>query len=352
MRAADWIVPAVLVVVFFGIACSFARCKLQRHRLKMAPFDFRAECERLREAGYTDIDAEKVPREIKRSDVSKIGVLGAGAFGEVWKGMLDESREKGVLDECREKGGAPGYPVVVKVTKSKEGEGAKEMLREAALMAQIDMHPNLVSLIGVVTAGEPPLLLLLSYCEKGALSSVLKRRKASGASVPTGRKLQMLVDIASGMAHLAAHGVIHRHLAAYNVLVDSSDTCKVAIDFDLSSTVFPVRWAAPEAMETFRFNEATDVWSFGVVMLEVFTDAAKPYADMDNAQVMTKVFAGHRHPKPADCPAEIYSVMLKCWSQDASDRPMFAELVGLLEAVITIRRGYIYCGKSGWRFQP
>lgn len=340
-----WVLPVVLVVVFVLIALVvLAGYKHHQYKLKMAAFDFKAECERMRDAGDTEIDAEKVPREIKRSCVSKIDVIGAGAFGEVWKGLLDESHEKG---------GVPGYLVAIKTSKSKEGEGAEEMLREAALMAQIDSHRNLVSLIGVVTSGEP-LLLLLSYCENGALTSVLKQRKAAAEPVPIWRKLRMSVDIATGMAHLAAHNFIHRDLAARNVLVDSTDTCKVA-DFGLSrgasvsqqdaqgeevayyrshGGAFPVRWTAPEAMETMRFAEATDVWSFGIVQLELYTDAAKPYEDMDNAQVITKVLAGYRHPKPAGCPVEVYVVMLKCWSKTETDRPTFAELIGLLEAVI------------------
>ena len=93
---AAWVIPLVLVVVFLVMAiAAFALYKRQQYKLKVAVFDFKAECERMREAGDTEINSELVPREIKRGYVSKIDVLGAGAFGEVWKGMLDESKEKG-----------------------------------------------------------------------------------------------------------------------------------------------------------------------------------------------------------------------------------------------------------------
>ena len=94
------------------------------------------------------------------------GQIGEGAFGDVWKGILDESSA----------GGVPSYMVAVKTSKEAKGEGAEEMMREATVMAQVSGHPNLVSLIGVVTSGTP-LMLLLSLCEHGALLSVLKERK-------------------------------------------------------------------------------------------------------------------------------------------------------------------------------
>ena len=103
-------------------------------------------------------------------------------------------------------------------------------------MAQMGSHPNLVSLIGVVTSGVP-LLLILTLCEEGSLLSVLKDKKAASL-IPPGKpfkkidRLKMCLDTAAGMVALIEAKLIHRDLAARNVLV-SARTYKIA-DFGLA----------------------------------------------------------------------------------------------------------------------
>lgn len=87
-------------------------------------------------------------------------------------------------------------------------------------------------------------------------------------------------------------------------------------------------------MQTMRFSEATDVWSFGIVMIELFTDGDKPYAGMANAAVISKVQGGFRAEQPALCTDEIYSILLQCWSAKSSDRPTFTNLVAMLTGML------------------
>ena len=65
--------------------------------------------------------------------------------------------------------------VAIKTAKEAQGEGADDMVKEATVMSQVKPHPNLVSLIGVVTSGLP-LLLLISMCEHGSVQSLLQDR--------------------------------------------------------------------------------------------------------------------------------------------------------------------------------
>lgn len=330
------------------------------YTIKMQAFDFKAEVARLVGAGEIDEAGDdgadsgpKIPREIKRANITMIQMIGEGAFGEVWKAVLDESSTQG---------GVPGYQVAVKTSKEAKGEGADEMLREATVMAQVSGHPNLVSLIGVVTSGVP-LLLAISMCENGSLLSLLKERKlktkAEGKLQFTlAERIGFAIDTAKGMAHLTANSFVHRDLAARNVLVDATMTCRVA-DFGLARGIagaragpettedgdeeeyyrsrtgtFPVRWTSPEAMQTMRFSEATDVWSFGIVMIELFTDGGKPYAGMANAAVISKVQGGYRAKQPKLCTDAVYTVMLQCWCAKPADRPTFVQLETLLQTAV------------------
>ena len=152
------LVMAILVGIYWGRA----------YRSKWAVMDFEKEIQRMIEGGEIDSalvgPSAKTPRELKRSNLILVKKIGSGAFGEVHKGTLDESRD----------GGVPEYDVAVK-TALEAGEGTQEFVREAAIMAQVETHPNLVSLIGVVSSGLP-MLLVLSLCEHGSLLSVVQKR--------------------------------------------------------------------------------------------------------------------------------------------------------------------------------
>ena len=208
---ASGVAAGVLALILLGTAL-FYRHRVRKARL--AAFDFKAHLGRLKETGELYEHDVGVPRELKRKSVTMVTKVGAGAFGEVWKAVLDES----------DRGGVPGYMVAAKTAKSTDGEAADDLRKEAAVMAQLEQHPNIVSLVGVVTSGTP-LLVLLTYCEHGSLLSYLKEH---GPPLGTTKKLEMCAGTATGMAYLAEHGFVHRDLAARNVLLDATMTCKIA----------------------------------------------------------------------------------------------------------------------------
>lgn len=258
--------------------------------------------------------------------------------------------------------------VAIKTAKEAQGEGADDMVKEATVMSQVKPHPNLVSLIGVVTSGLP-LLLLISMCEHGSVQSLLQDRAVAAkakqcAPLSFAERAKICLETARGMAYLIASRFIHRDLAARNVLMDSTFQAKIA-DFGLArgiasakagpkqgdeeedyyrsqNGVFPVRWCAPESMQTMRFSEASDVWSFGIVCLEVYSDGEKPYTGMDNAAVINKVQAGYRAPKPPACNAEFYAVMLACWMEKPRSRPSFSAIADIMNNMVP----------KGTRIQP
>ena len=152
-------------------------------------------------------------------------------------------------------------------------------------MAQFD-HPNILGLIGVCTKGisdGDPLLLIIQYCDKGNLIDFLS--PTDGKSVIKIReRLRICKEVSQGMTYLSSKNYVHRDLAARNILVDADFVCKVS-DFGLSRDMaqdsdamyyrtngagaLPVRWTALEALEESIFTTASDVWSFGILAVEV-----------------------------------------------------------------------------------
>ena len=153
---------------------------------------------------------------------------------QVWKGTLLDGANANV----------PEYMCAVKTVLEPKGsaesaaaaEAAEvDLLKEALLMAQVETHKHLVSLIGVVTRGRPK-MLVLSFCEHGELQGRLTKNAANGTPFDLATKYRFCHEIASGMKHLATHALVHRDLAARNVLLASGMVCKVA-DFETQQQV-------------------------------------------------------------------------------------------------------------------
>jgi serine/threonine protein kinase len=274
-----------------------------------------------------------VPREIARHAVQLLEELGKGAFGVVWKALLKEEAKR------------PGYLVAVKsLHETCSATDKQELLEEAAIMAQFDSH-FVAQLVGLVTVGAP-MLMVVEYAEYGSLKSYLEEKE-----VDERLRLLWAGDVAEGMVHVHSKGFLHRDLATRNVLVGSDLRCKIS-DFGLAREVdendtyyrsrggqLPVRWTAPEALETRKFNERTDAWSFGVTLYELWTCAELPYKDWNNQRVWVEVSHGARLAQPQTCGTDVYRVMLACWAQEQQQRPEMTTLLLELRRLYAIHEG-------------
>jgi serine/threonine protein kinase len=264
-----------------------------------------------------------VPREISPLDLTFLDTLGEGKFGAVMKALLDESDKTGV----------PGYLVAVKMAKEESTPAqVEEMKMEAAIMAQFT-HPNVVGLIGQVHEGEM-FLIVVAFCEHGSLLSWLSE---NGSQSSQRTLYTMALDVSRGMSYLETLNIVHRDLAARNVLVSSDLSCKVS-DFGLSRVSddgttkvaskdqVAIRWVAPEAFTDRKYSSKSDVWSYGVVLYEIFTFGKKPYENWKNRRVIEEIKVGNRMERSPLCPEEIYELMISTWHADPSQRPSFNSL--------------------------
>uniref|UniRef100_A0A8C2MJ48 Ephrin type-A receptor 2 n=1 Tax=Cricetulus griseus TaxID=10029 RepID=A0A8C2MJ48_CRIGR len=273
----------------------------------------------------------KFTTEIHPSCVARQKVIGAGEFGEVYKGTLKTSSGKKEI------------PVAIKTLKAGYTEKQRvDFLSEASIMGQFSHH-NIIRLEGVVSKYKP-MMIITEYMENGALDKFLREKDGEFSVL---QLVGMLRGIASGMKYLANMNYVHRDLAARNILVNSNLVCKVS-DFGLSRVLeddpeatyttsggkIPIRWTAPEAISYRKFTSASDVWSYGIVMWEVMTYGERPYWELSNHEVMKAINDGFRLPTPMDCPSAIYQLMMQCWQQDRSRRPKFADIVSILDKLI------------------
>lgn len=135
-------------------------------------------------------------------------------------------------------------------------------------------------------------------------------------------------------------------MAARNLLLSHGNIVKIC-DFGLaknidkdgiyqktSNTRLPIKWMAPESLNNLIFSTQSDVWSFGIVLWELFTLGQTPYSDMNWKTLRYQLTEGYRLAKPQYSTEEIYEIMICCWNGMPRDRPTFSQLVERISLLI------------------
>ncbi|CAH3163253.1 unnamed protein product, partial [Pocillopora meandrina] len=237
--------------------------------------------------------------------------------------------------------------VAVKIPKENSTDSNKEdLLAEYELMRQLQHHPNIIRLMGAVTMSDP-VMVLFEYIPFGDLLGYLRRSRGlsdnyykdpdvkPSSSLSSKQLLKFSREIADGMAFLSANKIVHRDLAARNVLVGEEETCKIT-DFGMARDVqggdiyqkrskgrLPVKWTAVEALLYGSYTTKSDVWSYGIVLYEIFTIGGRPYPTVPAHNIPYKIKGGYRMPKPAHLDDDIYALMSECWDMEPDRRPTF-----------------------------
>uniref|UniRef100_A0A672QRY6 Fibroblast growth factor receptor n=1 Tax=Sinocyclocheilus grahami TaxID=75366 RepID=A0A672QRY6_SINGR len=250
--------------------------------------------------------------------------------------------------------------VAVKMLKSDATEkDLSDLISEMEMMKMIGKHKNIINLLGACTQ-DGSLYVIVEYASKGNLREYLRARRPHGMEycynpdqVPVeSMSIKDLVScayqVARGMEYLASKKCIHRDLAARNVLVTEDNVMKIA-DFGLARDVhhidyykkttngrLPVKWMAPEALFDRIYTHQSDVWSFGVLLWEIFTLGGSPYPGVPVEELFKLLREGHRMDRPSACTQEIYLMMKDCWHAVPTQRPTFKQLVEDLDRTLSV----------------
>ncbi|XP_036182766.1 fibroblast growth factor receptor 3 isoform X8 [Myotis myotis] len=303
-------------------------------------------------ANVSELELPADPKwELPRARLTLGKPLGEGCFGQV---VMAEAIG---IDKDR-----TTKPVTVAVKMLKDDATDKDLsdlVSEMEMMKMIGKHKNIINLLGACTQGGP-LYVLVEYAAKGNLREYLRARRPPGTDYSfdtcqlpeeqlTCKDLvSCAYQVARGMEYLASQKCIHRDLAARNVLVTEDNVMKIA-DFGLARDVhnldyykkttngrLPVKWMAPEALFDRVYTHQSDVWSFGVLLWEIFTLGGSPYPGIPVEELFKLLKEGHRMDKPANCTHELYMVMRECWHAVPSQRPTFKQLVEDLDRILTV----------------
>uniref|UniRef100_A0A8C7GG03 Vascular endothelial growth factor receptor 3 n=1 Tax=Oncorhynchus kisutch TaxID=8019 RepID=A0A8C7GG03_ONCKI len=297
-------------------------------------------------------------------------VLGHGAFGKVIEASIFGISQNNSLD-------------TVAVKMLKEGACAsdhKALMSELKILIHIGNHLNVVNLLGACTNPAPPSWwwwstasmgtskreFFLPYRDRSPKTQSQVRRMIEAGQVeqrarlppsPSSSSIEDLwktpltiedlicysFQVARGMEFLASRKCIHRDLAARNILLSENNVVKIC-DFGLARDIYkdpdyvrkgsarlPLKWMAPESIFDKVYTSQSDVWSFGVLLWEIFSLGASPYPGVQiDEDFCKRLKDGTRMRAPETASPEIYGIMLACWQGEPRERPPFQALVDIL----------------------
>nr|AID54910.1 insulin-like receptor [Haemonchus contortus] len=276
--------------------------------------------------------------ELQRSDLTLECEIGRGTFGKVYRGYGNN-----VLSRC---GDTFGLCAIKTVTETANSAERLHFLLEANVMKSFSAEAFIVKLYGVVSDGQP-VLVVMEMMEKGNLRDYLRSRRPGAEEnvdnlpVPTiAEYYEWAAQIADGMAYLESIRFCHRDLAARNCMVHANNTVKIG-DFGMARDIYyheyykpngkrlmPVRWMAPESLRDGTFDMKSDVWSYGIVLYEMLTLGQQPYQGLANEEVLSFIGISRKTlDRPMDCPDFWYDLMVECWRYVPRERPTFRQIV-------------------------
>ncbi|XP_078412206.1 tyrosine-protein kinase JAK2-like [Cetorhinus maximus] len=291
---------------------------------------------------FVDMRKQDDPSFFEERHLKFISVLGKGNFGSVELCRYDPL------------GDNTGDLVAVKKLQHSTTEHLRDFEREIAVVKNLHSE-YIVKYKGVCySVGHRNLRLIMEYLPYGSLRDYLQKNKHR---LDHKQLLLYASQICKGMDYLGSKRYVHRDLATRNILVES-DTCVKIGDFGLTKILpgdkdyykvlepgeSPIFWYAFESLSDSKFSRESDVWSFGVVLYELFTysdrsrsppmEFLRMIGSDKQGQIvlqMLEVLKTKRLPAPKDCSRQMYNVMLSCWNHNPAQRPTFVELLRNIE---------------------
>ncbi|KAL0386817.1 UNVERIFIED_CONTAM: putative serine/threonine-protein kinase PIX13 [Sesamum radiatum] len=277
-------------------------------------------------------------------------VLGEGGFGKVYKGRL--------LDFRNVAGAGAGSLIAVKKLNSESMQGFQEWQSEVNFLGRLS-HPNLVKLLGYCWE-DKELLLVYEFMQKGSLENHLFGRGSAVQPLPWDVRVKILIGAARGLAflHASDRKVIYRDFKASNILLDGSYHAKIS-DFGLAKmgptaskshvttqVMGTNGYAAPEYVATGHLYVKSDVYGFGVVLVEMLTglralDPNRPSGQhnlvewikphLPDRRKLKNVMDSHLEGRyPSRSALQIAHLALNCLESEPKNRPSMQEIVETL----------------------
>ena len=263
------------------------------------------------------------------SGIQLVRTIGTGQVCETFEGVLISSNMPVAVKK----------PLVACHGADSVAKYSQLWKQELTLMELIGQHPNICTFVGSSHVNDScdSMLLCYEYLSGGCLSDIV---------LDTSRlinPLKVAYEVSKGMQHLHFLDIMHRDLKSANIILDSRGCAKIA-DFGLSCQISrgsemtaetgTYRWMAPEVIRHEQYSLAADVYSFGILLWELFA-RSRPFDDLTPVQAAYRVALHHLRPAiPGTMPPLVAHLQEQLWHRDAAARPTFDAICVTLNALM------------------
>ncbi|XP_066027919.1 ephrin type-A receptor 3 isoform X2 [Pocillopora verrucosa] len=253
---------------------------------------------------------------LDRDQITTVKVLGSGNFSQVSKAVYKPLNSE----------------VAVKSLKGNASKrDLEDMLTELDLMKILKPHPHVVELIGCCIEKDP-LLVVLEYLPYGDLLGYLRKSRGIEDAYNTGERRP-------------SSALTEKDLLSFAWMIADGMNYFSAMEARL-----PAKWMPPESLFHGKSSTKSDIWSYGIVMWEVFTIGESPYPGVKPKEIAGLLRTGYRMPKPSYISQELYSIMSNCWEEQPEKRPSFQWLCSAVKRLLDDHKTYVnlevYDGKD------
>ncbi|XP_071831300.1 uncharacterized protein [Apostichopus japonicus] len=278
---------------------------------------------------------------ISRDEVEVITCLSSGKVFEYWKAVCDGHSEN-------------EYIIARKITENAQMKDDYNFISIAKSLQELDEHPNIVNFLGCAIE-KVPHFTYHEYVENVTLRDILLQNGNppndslySSTDKRDSVKLPHLIgfgrDIADGLAFLHTNKLCHPALMTRKILVDKRSCCKLFDIWptDISSARLaklksdenpPTAWFPPESIFMDQYDSLSDVWSFGVLLWEMFSNGEVPYQYQGVKEVEDHIRQLDILPQRTDCPNKIFRIMTSTWNKVRESRPTMSKIKGQLKDI-------------------
>ncbi|KAL6744078.1 hypothetical protein Aduo_017052 [Ancylostoma duodenale] len=260
-------------------------------------------------------------------------LIGTGNFCKVYKGMYEREPNDEIVVAIKICHGAS-----VSMVTEESKQARESMIHEAHLMS-FYVHKNVIQLYGVA-CDHYPVMIVMEFCPGGNLQDHLKTHKGK---IAINELICYAAEAARGMRYLHSKSCVHRDLAARNCLISEDGVIKIS-DFGLSKIAeelgggkpdegeppleqIPLRWMAPECLKRPQlWSLKSDIWSYGVLLYEIFNDGEKPWPDDPPKKIATHIRKGKMPDYPPKTPGPFKEIMTRIWTLNPDQRPSMDEI--------------------------
>ncbi|KAF0039395.1 hypothetical protein F2P81_007630 [Scophthalmus maximus] len=321
---------------------------------------------------YTFIDPTQLPYNEKWEfprDKLKLGkILGAGAFGKVVEATaFGLGKEDNVMR------------VAVKMLKASAHSDEREaLMSELKILSHLGHHKNIVNLLGACTYGGP-VLVITEYCSLGDLLNFLRHKAETFVNFVM--NIPDIMESSNDYKNICSQkqfirsdsGISTASSSSYMEMrpsqlpsaesrqdtvcegtgdwpLDIDDLLREAkiCDFGLARDIMndsnyvvkgnarlPVKWMAPESIFDCVYTVQSDVWSYGILLWEIFSLGKSPYPCMAvDSRFYKMVKRGYQMSQPDFAPPEIYTIMKMCWNLEPTERPTFSKISQMIKRLL------------------